>query len=123
MTLKVVANAIANRWRRGLESDWDVGKIVDRYGDELDAGETVWGALGMTPICIFKAPPRHGQTGKSPSLLQSRADTGSPFPPVADSLAVISDSQEEPDILEIPRLRMIKEVTARTGSPSHLGRG
>lgn len=56
--LRPIADAVARWSNRHSGTEWAVGRILDRYGDEfVDPAETVWGALELMPICIMKAPP------------------------------------------------------------------
>ena len=57
MTLRFAALGLSRRWNKSRHP-WEVGKIIDRDGDELEGPkETVWAALGLLPVCVIKANP------------------------------------------------------------------
>lgn len=67
-TLRSIADALARRSRRRNGTAWTAAKIVDRHGDEfVDPSETVWGALGLMPICIIKAAPSRSAVHRAQS--------------------------------------------------------
>ncbi|KAJ9136779.1 hypothetical protein NKR19_g8438 [Coniochaeta hoffmannii] len=66
--LRSIAEGLAKKSKRRPGEAWAVGKIVDRHGDEfVDPAETVWGALGLMPICIIKAAPSVEEEAKPPA--------------------------------------------------------
>lgn len=58
-TVRYLVQALCTAWNRKRKRRcWQIGKILDKNGDEFEcAKDTVWGALGLLPICVMKAPP------------------------------------------------------------------
>lgn len=79
MRLRPIADAVARWSNRHSGTEWAVGRILDRYGDEfVDPAETVWGALELMPIGIMKAPPAEEQPERDEHLLLSAPEASGP---------------------------------------------